>query len=212
MTGITFNMHHFNATEAQILKEAWTNLWWESDARIEEHGILGLELLQTVTLSVAPNTVQDLHYSWRIDQPVRLVTAFGHRHAWTTNFSSWIENSDGKLDIVYQSFNWFDEPTYRYDSMAMNPVPAADKRDDGAKSGVLMLQPGQKLHFNCHIEFTDARAESEGAPRPAEIGTLRFANQAFTAEMCILFGSTAEVQLATPNVDSSKLPDFAATP
>jgi hypothetical protein len=210
-TGITFNMHHFNATDQTILKEAWTNLWWEDDARIEEHGLLGLELLQTVTLSVAPNTVQDLHYSWAISEPVRLVTAFGHRHAWTTNFSSWIENSDGKLDIVYQSFDWFDEPTYRYDSMTMNPEPAPDKRSDGATSGLLVLQPGQKLHFNCHIEYTDERAEQEGAPRPDEIGTLHFANEAFTAEMCILFGSTAAVQLPTPNVDNSKLPDFAAT-
>ena len=209
MTGITFNMHHFNATDRTILKEAWTNLWWEDDARVEEHGLLGLELLQTVTLSVAPNTVQNLHYSWPINEPVRLVTAFGHRHAWTTNFSSWIENSDGMLEIVYQSFDWFDEPTYRYDSMTMNPKPAWESRTDGAKSGVVTLQPGQKLHFNCHIEYTDERADAEGAPRPDEIGTLRFANEAFTAEMCILFGSTAAVQMATPNVDNSKLPDFA---
>lgn len=212
MTGITFNMHHFNATDATILKEAWTNLWWEEDARIEQHGLLGLELLQTVTLSVAPNTIQNLHYAWQITEPVRLVTAFGHRHAWTTNFSSWIENSDGNLDIVYQSFDWYDEPTYRYDSMTKNPEPAPDKRSDGAKSGLLVLQPGQKLHFNCHIEYTDERADAEGAPRPDQIGTLRFANEAFTAEMCILFGSTAAVQLGTPNVDNSKLPDFAATP
>jgi hypothetical protein len=211
MTGITFNMHHFNATDVTILKEAWTNLWWEQDARIEEHGLLGLELLQTVTLSVLPNTIQNLHYSWQITQPVRLVTAFGHRHAWTTNFSSWIENSDGNLDIVYQSYDWFDEPTYRYDSMTKNPVPAPEKRSDGAKSGLLVLEPGQKLHFNCHIEYTDERADAEGAPRPDTIGTLRFANEAFTAEMCILFGSTAAVQLPTPNVDNTKLPDFAST-
>lgn len=209
MTGVTFNMHHFNATDVTILKEAWTNLWWEDDARIEEHGLLGLELLQAVTLSVAPNTVQNLHYSWQISQPVRMVTAFGHRHAWTTNFSSWVENTDGKLDIIYQSFDWFDEPTYRYDSVTTNPTPSAETRTDGAKSGLLMLEPGQKLHFNCHIEYTDERAAAEGAPRPDEIGMLRFANEAFTAEMCILFGSTAAVQIGTPRFDSSKLPDFA---
>jgi hypothetical protein len=39
---------------------------------------------------------------------------------------------------------------------------------------------------------------------------LRFANEAFTAEMCILFGSTAAVELAKPVVNSSKLPDFAS--
>jgi hypothetical protein len=207
--GVTFNMHHFNAAGQAILKEAWTNLWWEDEATVRVHGILGLELLQTATLSVAPNTSQDLHYSWNITEPIRLVTAFGHRHAWTTNFSSWVEKPGGELEIIYQSFDWFDEPTYRYDSITMNPPPAPEMRTDGASSGVRMLNAGEKLHFNCHIEFTDERAQAEGAPSPSEIGTLRFANQAFTAEMCILFGSTAAVRLPTPSADPSPLPEFA---
>jgi hypothetical protein len=207
--GITFNMHHFNALGMTILKEAWTNLWWESDAQVQVHGIVGLDLGQTRSLSVPANTIQDLHYSWNVTQPIRLLTAFGHRHAWTSNFSSWIEQPDGKLDILYQSFNWLDEPTYRYDSMTQNPKPAPDARSDGASSGIRTLMPGEKLHFNCHIEFTDARATAEKAPPPSQIGTLRFANEAFTAEMCILFGSTAAVSLQTPTVDTSPLPDFA---
>jgi hypothetical protein len=202
-------MHHFNALGVTILKEAWTNLWWEDDAKIEAKGILGLNLAETRTLSVPPGATQDLHYSWNITQPIRLVTAFGHRHAWTSNFSSWIEQPDGKLEIVYQSFNWLDEPTYRYDSMTENPTPSPDARSDGASSGIRTLMPGQKLHFNCHIEFTDERATAQNAPPPAQIGTLHFANEAFTAEMCILFGSTAEVMLSSPAVDSTQLPDFA---
>ena len=51
-----------------------------------------------------------------------------------------------------------------------------------------MLMPGEKFHFNCHVEYTDERAQAEMAPSPTSIGTLRFANQAFTAEMCIMFG------------------------
>ncbi|MEY4578141.1 MAG: hypothetical protein RL701_2844, partial [Pseudomonadota bacterium] len=207
--GITFDMHHFNATGGDILKEAWTNLWWESDARVQTKGILGLELSQVATMAIAPGSTTDFHYSWNIDSPIRLVTAFGHRHAWTSNFSSWIENKDGKLDIVYQSFAWTDEPTYRYDSITQNPVPTPDKRVDGAFTGILTLQPGQKLHFNCHIEYTEERAKAQNAPSPAKIGTLHFANEAFTAEMCILFGSTAGTALPTPAIDVSKLPDFA---
>ena len=158
-----------------------------------------------------PGQVVDLHYSWNISSGFRWVTAFGHRHAWTSNFSAWLENPDGKLDIVYQSLNWLDEPTYRYDSEAMNPVPDAVKKVDGGASGVLMVKPGQKLHFNCHIVYTDARAAQEKAPRPQENGTLHFANEAFTAEMCILFGSTTNVQLIGPSKDTSKLPPFAVT-
>jgi hypothetical protein len=150
-----------------------------------------------------------LHYSWNITKPVRIVEAFGHRHAWTTNFSAWVENSDGKTDILYQSFEWLDEPTYRYDSLTKNPTPAPDAKTDGASSGVRMLMPGQKLHFNCHIEYTQERATTEKAPMPSEIGTLRFANEAFTGEMCILFGSTSVAELPAPVADASPLPPFA---
>ncbi|HKU40417.1 MAG TPA: hypothetical protein VJR89_19785 [Polyangiales bacterium] len=206
---VTFNMHHFNASGQQILKEAWTNLWWEQDATVQVQGLRGLDVGQVLTMSIPPGATQDLHYSWNITQPVRLLEAFGHRHAWTTNFSAWVENADGKTDIVYQSFQWLDEPTYRYDSLTKNPPPAPEMRADGASSGVRMLMPGQKLHFNCHIEFTPERAVTAKAPMPAEIGTLRFANEAFTGEMCILFGSTAAVAMPAPVADTSKLPDFA---
>jgi hypothetical protein len=114
----------------------------------------------------------------------------------------------GDLEILYQSYNWLDEPTYRYDSMTMNPKPAPEARSDGALSGVRTLMPGEQLHFNCHIEYTDERAAEVNGPTPT--GSIGFANEAFTAEMCILFGSTAAVMLPTPATDTSPLPDFAA--
>ena len=207
--GIIFNMHHFNASGQRILKETWTNLWFETDATIKVHGILGLEFTQVATMAIPPGDIQDFHYSWNITQPIRLVTLFGHRHAWTTNFSAWVEQPDGKTDIIYQSYDWMDEPTYRYDSQTMNPTPNPTARTDGAATGIRMLMPGQKLHFNCHIEFTNERATTEKAPMPSEVGTLRFANEAFTAEMCILFGSTAAVRMPTPGIELAPLPDFA---
>jgi hypothetical protein len=70
-----------------------------------------------------------------------------------------------------------------------------------------MLMPGEQLHFNCHIEYTDKRAMDVGAPKPAN--PLHFANEAFSAEMCILFGSTVETSLTNPTEDTSALPDFA---
>ena len=206
---VTFNMHHFNAAGRTLLKEAWTNLWWETDAQVPVQGIFGLDTTQVRNLKSPAGETRDLHYSWTITEPVRMLTAFGHRHVWTSNFSAWVENPDKELDILYQSFQWLDEPTYRYDSMTDNPKPVPDARSDGASSGIRMLMPGQKLHFNCHIEFTDERAASEKAPSPGSIGELHFANEAFTAEMCILFGSTAGTRLPQPKSDSSELPDFA---
>jgi len=211
MPSVVFNMHHFNSTMQQTLKESWTNMWWEDDARIPVHGILGLSLLQTFSLNVQAGQTQDYHYSWAITEPIRLLTIFGHRHAWTPNFTSWIEKPGGETEILYQSFDWYDQPTYRYDSMTQNPPPAPEQKIDGGTSGIRMLNPGETFHFNCHITFTDERATAVSAPRmPAEIPNgLRFANQAFNAEMCILFGSTAAVKLPTPGEDASPLPDFA---
>ena len=46
------------------------------------------------------------------------------------------------------------------------------------------MQAGHALHFNCHAETTQERAAEIGVEVPAT--NLVFANEAFTAEMCVL--------------------------
>jgi hypothetical protein len=207
---IIFNMHHFNITNGPLLREGWINIWSESDARTAMSWYMGMEPTQTITLSVNPGTVADLHYSWSIGADMRLIRVFGHRHFWTTNFSTWIQRAGGDTEIAYQSYDWFNMPTYRYDSQAKNPPPDPDARTDGAISGVVMLHAGDTLHFNCHIEYTDARqAADTHAPSPAKNGALRFANEAYTGEMCIQYGNVTGGALGLPGVDGSPVPDFA---
>ncbi|MET0388871.1 MAG: hypothetical protein ABW321_23060 [Polyangiales bacterium] len=208
---IIFNMHHFNTTDGQLLREGWINIWWEEDARTRVSWYMGLEFGQTIGLSVSPNETKDYHYSWNVANDTRLVRVFGHRHFWTTNFSAWIKRADGRNEIAYQSFDWFDMPTYRYDSVVTNPPVNPEGRTDGAMSGIVNLKQGDELHFNCHIEFTDKRkSEDPKAPTPAQIGTLRFANEAYNGEMCINFGNVVG-SLGLPAVNNSALPDFATT-
>lgn len=188
---VQYNMHHFNSTDGPIMKEAWQNIWWETNATTKVNNISGLPILQAIGTFAQPGQIVDMHYASTIPAPMRILGLFGHRHAWTTNFTSWVERSGKEPEIIYQSFDWFDEPTFQYNSEVKNPAPAPEKKTDGAHSGVLMLNAGDKLHFNCHIEYTDARAKQENSPvTPAQNGPLRFANEAFTAEMCILFGSS----------------------
>jgi hypothetical protein len=92
--------------------------------------------------------------------------------------------------------------------VVQNPPVNPEGRTDGAVSGVLDLKAGDKLHFNCHIEFTPERGTAEGAPAPSEIGQLRFANEAYTGEMCIQFGN-ATGRLGLPALQSTPVPDFA---
>jgi hypothetical protein len=205
MPSVTYNMHHFNSTDEMILRENWTNLWWETeDATTELLPISGID----IGIIVSAGDTVDLHNVYQISQPTRVVDLFGHRHVWTPNFSAWVERG-GETELIYQSFDWFDQPTYRYDSIAQNPAPAPDARTDGAKSGQLVLQPGESLHFNCHIAFTEQRAQATGAPSPSSIGVLRFANEAFTGEMCILFGTTAGVRVPAMARSGSPPRDFA---
>jgi hypothetical protein len=206
---VVYNLHNFNSYDEPTLKEGWVNIWYEQDARTRVNWYMGLEFSQVPFLSLSPGQTADYHYYWPISGDRRLLRVFGHRHLWTSNFSSWLERADGSTDVIYQSFDWFDMPTYRYDSLAANPAPSPETLTDGGASGITMLESGDKLHFNCHITFTDARAAAENAPSPAEIGTLTFANQAFDAEMCILFGSTSLRNLGAPANDSTPLPDFA---
>jgi hypothetical protein len=207
---VIFNVHHFNSLDKNLVREAWNNIWWETDKRTLVSWYMGLDFTQVAALSVSPGQKADFHYSWDVGSDVRLVRMFGHRHFWTTNLSAWIEHPGGKNEIVYQSFDWYDMPTFRYDSVAKNPAVNTEKREDGAPSGIVMLKTGDKLHFNCHIEFTDERAATDPkAPKPAEVGTLRFANEAYNGEMCINFGNLTGGGLGLPGQVAGPLPDFA---
>lgn len=205
---VQYNVHHFNSTDNTILKEAWQNIWWEPTATTKVNAISGLPVTQVIGTFAEPEQIVDMHYASTVPAQMRVLGLFGHRHAWTTNFSAWVERPNQDPEVIYQSFDWFDEPTYTYNSQVKNPKPDWQKRVDGGHSGILMLNAGDKLHFNCHIEYTTARAKEENSPvMPQQNGTLRFANEAFNAEMCILFGAAVgdngtPEQLGAP-------PDFA---
>jgi hypothetical protein len=201
-------MHHFNSTDRPILKEAWQNIWWTDNATTRIDNITGLPALQVAGVFANPGETVDMHYAMTVPGPVRVLGLYGHRHAWTTTFTAWVESSSQPPQIIYQSFDWFDEPTFQYNSEITNPKPDPANRLDAAYSGILELKTGDELHFNCHIEYTDARAKEENSPvTPSQNGPLRFANQAYNAEMCILFGGG----VGTPG-DMARMgppPDFA---
>lgn len=210
---VLYNMHYINAGKVPVLREGWVNLWWETDARLLVSWFMGLPGSQLAGLNVQPGTVADLHYSWSIPSGAnyRLMRVFGHRHFWTTNFTSWIQRSGATTpEIIYQAFDWSEMPTYAYNSEVINPVANATTHVDGAASGIIKLNGGDKLHFNCHIEYTDARATTNAnAPTPESNGALHFANEAFKAEMCIEYGNVQGGSLGLPSDDSTPLPSVA---
>jgi hypothetical protein len=205
---VKYNMHHFNSTDQRILKEAWQNLWWAEAPVTLINQINGLDVLQAVGTFAQPGEIVDMHYTIPALDDLRVLGLFGHRHSWTTNFSAWVERTGQAPEILYQSFDWFDEPTFNYSSEIKNQAPSSATRTDGGYTGVMNLKAGDTLHFNCHIEYTDERAQVSGSPiKPAQNGALRFANEAYNAEMCILFGEAVGNYGATTQVGAA--PDFA---
>jgi hypothetical protein len=62
-----------------------------------------------------------------------------------------------------------------YQTVVDNPQPDAAPKQDGGVSGLMYIEPGDKLEWSFDVNNTlDQR--------------LRFDNQAYTAEMCLLAG------------------------
>jgi hypothetical protein len=192
---VAVQLHHINASATPILREVWINLWYTP----------GGEAITPVTanpvgapIDYPPNTVMDNVSSATATGDTRIVTVFGHRHAWTTRFSAQIVRANGDTEEMYDSFNWLEMPTYNLDSVTTNPAPDVAAETDGASSGLTVLHAGDKLQFECHVDTTAAHARTLGVPMPTS--DLHFANEAFGAEMCILYLETTGPSLisATP--------------
>lgn len=172
----SFNLHHMNRFQEPILREAWVNIWYMDEADVTMP-------LQSVAmfgnprdLDIPPGERRELHYRCDVTGNTRIVTLLGHRHANTDRFGVWIERAPGERISVYESFDYEEMPTYQYDSLSSNPVPDVETRTDGGHTGLLEVAPGDEIHFVCDVTN---RQDVQ----------LRFANELFTGEMCIVFGS-----------------------
>jgi len=173
---VSMNLHHMNRFDAPILREAWVNLWYAADDEATTP-LAGMFLRgDPQDVMIAPGVHRVLHYASTVTGSVRVLALWGHRHVSTDRFSAWVERGAGEMLNVYESFDWHDAPVYQYDSISQNPKPDVAAHVDGASSGLLELEPGDRLHFLCDVtNHQDV--------------TLSFANELFTGEMCILWGN-----------------------
>jgi hypothetical protein len=171
-----FNLHHFNLTQAPILREVWVNVWYKPQSEVKRQ-IQGISIVGNPRdLNIPAHEHRVLHYSCPVTGPVRIITLNGHRHASTSRFGAWVVRADGTTQSVYESFNYNDMPTYQFDSLSKNPVPSVDTKTDGGATGLLELDAGDQMHFVCDV--------TNKLDQP-----LKFANEVETGEMCILFGT-----------------------
>lgn len=173
---LSFNLHSINTTGAPLLREVWINVWYVDETAVDEpiqtFGATG----SPADMTIEPGAHVQREYRCDVASPARLISLYGHYHAHGLRFSARLERASGEVLSIYESFDWADIPVYQFDSVSTNPTPSATLRTDGAISGLLMLAPGDALHFACDIQNDSAE-------------TLVFADEALTGEMCILFGA-----------------------
>jgi hypothetical protein len=189
---VALQLHHINAGREPILRENWINVWWlpsgEKVTPVQTSAILA-------PIDYPPNQVTQNSQTVKATGDTRMVSIFGHRHAWTTRFSAQLTRADGTTQEIYDSFSWLEMPTYQFDSVTQNPTPGIETQTDGSVSGIMTLHAGDQVTFTCQVDTTGKRARELGAPVPTS--NLRFGNEAIGAEMCVLYLETTGAPLGS---------------
>jgi hypothetical protein len=175
-TSINVSLHSINTSSATELREIWVNFWYRDPSEVTEP-VHEMFLTGDPTLGggIAPGADRVLGpYSCSVSGMGRVLWMYGHRHANNVRFSIWRERS-GQRDLVYQGYDWEDPMVLDYSSTVMNPTPDTGPEVEGGWSGILDVKTGDKLSWECHIINKTQ-------------GTLRFTNNTYTGEMCILDG------------------------
>ena len=181
-TSLDIQLHFYNSTEELTLREVWVNFWYKPSEEVTTNlGMLGgfvypMNVLPGETVTVGNECLQS--QAIPATDPVRVVTLFGHAHTHNTRFAVWHDKIDMTSELVYDSYDGAEAPTFFYNTVVQNPAPNPEMLVTGAKSGQLLLRPGEQLRYACDITNNTTFTFTGG-------------NEVETDEMCNLFGSVA---------------------
>ena len=169
---INVSLHSNNFGDKPSLREVWINFWYKDPNEVTEKVS---QMFQSGDMLFAVQPHQDTvlgPYRCNINGDGRMLWFYGHRHANNQRFSAW-RIRGGQRDLFYEGLNWEEPIVLEYSSTVMNRVPDRDKGVEGGWSGILDMKAGDVLEWECHVvNKTD--------------GVLRFTNETFTGEMCIM--------------------------
>lgn len=175
-TPLDANLHYFNFGGAPVLVETWVNFWYRDPAIVTEQ-TKEMFAMGGLAMAIQPGEHTTLgRYSAPILVPGRVLTMYGHYHANTVRFSAWRVRG-GAAELILEDYNWEEPLALEYSSIVTNTPPDPIAKVPGGYNGILDLQAGDALAWECEVNNTTA-------------GVLRFTNEAKTGEMCILVGDT----------------------
>lgn len=204
---LDMQLHFYNTSDEVHLREVWVNFYYKPDSEVTQNlGMLGgftsMDSDPTGGYSCGQYhcfkagvtgtvTGQCLSSQAIAPHPVRVVTLFGHAHVHNKRFAVYHETASGGSELIYDSYDGPNAPTFTYDSVVKNPVPNPTQHITGAASGQLLLQDGDKLRFTCDI-VNDTQNDFYGL------------NEVQNDEMCHLFGSVAGAGFPCFNLTGSR--------
>jgi hypothetical protein len=171
-SSIDVSLHAINASSAPQLREIWVNFWYKDTKDVTDPATPWFNVGDP-TFSVAPGQDTVLGpYTCSVASPGRLLWLYGHRHANNVGFV--VNRVRGsQRDLVYAGYRWDEPITLQYDSITQNAVGDTNQSIEGGWSGILDLQAGDKIEWSCHVINHQST-------------TLRFTNQTYLGEMCIV--------------------------
>lgn len=176
-TRVWIETHFVNtSTDTPLLREAWANFAYFDASKVTEI-IDPIFFIGGLSMAVPPGATQVIQAGpvtkpTTITGELRFMGLAGHAHAHTTRETVYLKRN-GAENVVYQTFNWAEPLWAQFDEAHTNPAIAAGK--DGAISGPFVFQAGDELRWECEVNNTTSV-------------TLMFADRAYDAEMCNMFG------------------------
>jgi hypothetical protein len=172
-TPLTLNLHYLNYTNAPIIKEIWVNFWYRDPKDVTQPAN---EIFAPTPMNVPPGEHVLIHGSCPVHSDGHALNLYGHRHANNLRFSIWRERGS-QQDLVYEDYNWEDPLALEYSSLITNTPANPNNMIGGGWSGMLDLQDGDNLSFECDI-VNNTNSTFVGK------------NEAKNDEMCIMVGDS----------------------
>lgn len=169
---INVSFHTINTTSSPQLREMWVNFWYKDASKVTQPAVEWFET-GSVTFAIPPYAKTTLGpFSCTVSGQGRLLWLYGHRHANNTRFT--VSRIRGfQRDVIYDADRWDEPLVLEYSSAVQNPAPDLAAGIEGGWSGILDLQAGDRIEWSCDV------ANQQNA-------TLRFTNNTYTGEMCIV--------------------------
>ena len=172
MSGVNVNLHSINTTDQDELREIWINFWYIDSSKVKEP-VQEVFQVGDPLLAVQPGADTILGpYTCTTSAAGRVLWLYGHRHANNVQFSVWRVRG-GQRDLIYDAFNWEDPLVLEYSSTVTNTTPDVPNGIEGGWSGILDLQAGDQIQWQCHVINNQPTV-------------LRFTNNTYSGEMCIV--------------------------